>query len=82
MPSLSLGVRKYRLTVKVGRYFPADKAGLKAGDSIIRFGKSKIGNLEDFDGALRKYKAGDKVPLVVLRKGKEVKLTVTLDPPR
>ena len=61
---------------------PADKAGIKAGDSIIRFGKSKIGNLEDFDGALRKYKAGDKVPLVVLRKGKEVKLTVTLDPPR
>ncbi len=61
---------------------PADRGGLKAGDAIIRLGESKIGNLEDFDSALRKYHAGDKVPVVVKRNGEEVKLEVTLEPPR
>jgi hypothetical protein len=61
---------------------PAERGGLKAGDIIIRFGDSKIGNLEDFDSALRKFKAGDKVPVVVKRGSDEVKLEVTLDPPR
>jgi len=49
---------------------------------IVQFGKSKVGNLEDFDSALRKFKAGDKVPVTVLRKGKRVTLQVVLDPPR
>ena len=57
-------------------------SGLKGGDTIIRLGNNKIANLEDFDGALRKFKGGDKVPVVVLRDGKEVKLEVTLEPPR
>ncbi|HVX13991.1 MAG TPA: M20/M25/M40 family metallo-hydrolase [Pirellulales bacterium] len=61
---------------------PADKGGLKAGDAIIKLGEYKIGNLEDFDGALRKYKAGDKVPVVVKRDGQEVTLQVVLDPAR
>lgn len=61
---------------------PADKGGLKAGDNIIKLGESRIGGLEDFDSALRKHKAGDKVPVVVKRDGKEVTLIVTLDPPR
>ena len=61
---------------------PAERGGLKAGDNIIQFGDSKIGNLEDFDSALRKFKAGDKVPVTVKRGGKEVKLEITLDPPK
>jgi hypothetical protein len=61
---------------------PAERGGLQAGDNIIQFGDSKIGNLEDFDSALRKYKAGEKVPVIVKRKGQEVKVEVTLDPPR
>ncbi len=61
---------------------PADRGGLRAGDNLIQFGDSKVGNLEDFDSALRKYKAGDKVPVIVKRKGEEVKLEVTLDPPK
>jgi hypothetical protein len=61
---------------------PADRGGLKAGDILVQLGDSKIGNLEDFDSALRKYKAGDKVPVVVKRGGQNVKLEVVLDPPR
>ncbi|PQO42242.1 M28 family peptidase [Blastopirellula marina] len=61
---------------------PAADAGLKGGDIMIDLGGNRIGGLEDFDAALRKFKGGDKVEVTVLREGKEVKLTVTLAPPR
>jgi len=61
---------------------PAEKAGLQEGDLIIQVGESKVANLEDFDSALRKHKAGDKVPVKVKRGEEEVTVTVTLDPPR
>lgn len=61
---------------------PADRAGIKAGDVIVKFGDNKIAGLEDIDGALRKFKAGDKVPVIILRDGKEQEVTVTLAPPR
>ena len=66
----------------VAKGSPSEKAGLKGGDVIIKLGESKVGNLDDFDSALRKFKGGDKVPVVVKRDGKEVTLTVTLGAPR
>jgi membrane-associated protease RseP (regulator of RpoE activity) len=66
----------------VAKDSPAEKGGLKAGDVIIKLGESRIGNLEDFDSALRKYKGGDKVPVTVKRDGKEQTLEVTLGAPR
>jgi S1-C subfamily serine protease len=61
---------------------PAARGGLKGGDVIVRLGASAVTGLEDFDSALRKHKAGDKVPVVVLRDGVEVPLEVVLDPPK
>lgn len=61
---------------------PAARAGLRGGDVIVRFGDSKVGNLEDFDSALRKFKAGDRVPVVVKRGADEMKFEVVLDPAR
>jgi hypothetical protein len=58
---------------------PADKGGLKAGDVIVKLGDSKIANLEDFDSALRKYKIGDKLKVVVNRGEKEAELEVVLE---
>ena len=81
IPDFAGGDDGYKIS-GVAKGGPADKAGLKGGDAIIKFGKSKIANLDDFDNALRKYKAGDKVKLTVNRDGKEVELEVTLDPPR
>ena len=49
---------------------------------IVRLGESKIGNLEDFDSALRKYHAGDKVPVVVKRGAEQLTFQVILEPPR
>jgi hypothetical protein len=61
---------------------PAARGGLKGGDVIVQFGDAKIGNLQDFDGALRRFKAGDKAPVTVMRDGERVQLEVVLDPPR
>jgi len=61
---------------------PAERAGIRGGDVIVKLGESRIGNLEDFDSALRKFKAGDRVPVVVQRGGQEQTFEVTLDPPR
>jgi hypothetical protein len=61
---------------------PADKAGIKAGDSIVMLGEYKIGGIEDFDSALRKFKEGDKVKVTVLRDKKKLVLTITLEAPR
>jgi hypothetical protein len=66
----------------VAKDSPAARGGLAGGDLIVRVGESAITNLEDFDSALRKHKGGDTVPVVVLRGGQEVKLEVTLGPPR
>ena len=81
IPSFAGNEPGYKLS-GVSAASPAKKAGLKAGDVIVRLGDDKIGNLEDFDGALRKYKAGDKVRVVVKRDDKEMAFEVVLDPPR
>jgi len=46
---------------------PAAKAGLKAGDILVKFGKDAVQNLYDFTYALRAHKAGDEVEVEVLR---------------
>jgi len=58
---------------------PADKAGLRAGDIMIRFGDNPIKNLYDFTYALRARSAGDTVTVVVQRDGAEVSAAVTLE---
>lgn len=57
---------------------PAAKAGLRGGDVMIAFGGMPIKTLYDFTFALREKKPGDRVDVVVVRNGKEVKATVEL----
>jgi hypothetical protein len=58
---------------------PAAKAGFKAGDVLVQFGDKPIHNLYDFTDALRRSKVGDVVEVQVLRDGKPVKASVTLE---
>jgi S1-C subfamily serine protease len=53
---------------------PAEKAGLKAGDLIVRFDGKAVRNLEDFVFVLRGKRAGDRVE-VVYRRGSELRTT-------
>ena len=57
---------------------PADKAGLRAGDVIIRVGDHDIDSASAVTRSVASLKPGTKVDVVVLRNGKEVKTTVTL----
>ena len=57
---------------------PAAKAGLQAGDILVKFDGNEIQNLYDFTYALRGKKPDDEVPVVVLREGREVKAVVKL----
>ena len=57
---------------------PAAKAGLRGGDVLISFDGAPIKTLYDFTFALREKKPGDRVEVVVVRDGKEMKATVQL----
>ena len=58
---------------------PAAKAGLKAGDVLVRFDDKPINNLYDFTDALRRSKVGDVVEVTVMRDGKPLKASVKLE---
>ncbi|HXX64429.1 MAG TPA: M20/M25/M40 family metallo-hydrolase, partial [Bacteroidota bacterium] len=54
---------------------PAEKAGLKSGDVIVRMRGKKIMNIYDYMGMLGELKSGDRVEVVVVRDGKEITVT-------
>lgn len=58
---------------------PADKAGLKAGDTIVRFAGMGVKSLDDLVFALRSRRAGDAVEVVYLRDGVERTAQATLE---
>jgi carboxyl-terminal processing protease len=55
--------------------YPADKAGLKAGDEIIKIGSIKVSDFKEDAGELLKGAPGSKVELTFVRQG-ETKTTV------
>jgi serine protease DegQ len=57
---------------------PADEAGMRAGDVIVRFGGEEIETVEDLFTELREVEPGDEVELTVVREGDERELTVEL----
>jgi S1-C subfamily serine protease len=57
---------------------PAEKAGVQAGDVLVRFGDKEIRNIYDYTYALGAHKPGETVTVVVKRGGKDVSLDVTL----
>ena len=57
---------------------PAETAGFRAGDIIIRLGEHEIGDLYALTDALRAHRPGDTVEVTVLRDGGVLTRTVTL----
>ncbi len=57
---------------------PAEKAGLKAGDIIVKFGERTIKNVYDYTYALQDCRPGDTVQIEVKRGDAILKLNVTL----
>jgi serine protease Do len=57
---------------------PAEKAGVKKGDVLVKLGSTALSGGDDIPAQLKKKKVGDKVELEILRDGKTMKLEVTL----
>lgn len=57
---------------------PADKAGLKAGDVIVRVGKNPVKDSAELLRRIAELKPGTEVTIAVIRNGKEVRKTVVL----
>jgi serine protease Do len=57
---------------------PAEQAGLRVGDLIVRLGERIIRNRFDWEAALLDLRVGDRVPIVVRRGSRDVPLTVSI----
>ena len=77
VPDFAADVVGVKLTaVKEGG--PAEKAGIRGGDIIVRLGDKEITNLYDYAYVLGEHKPGDIVEAVVIREGETLRFTVTL----
>jgi S1-C subfamily serine protease len=57
---------------------PAEKAGLRADDVIIKTGDNSVSGMKDFSDALKKFAPGDKVAVKVMRDGKPLVIEAKL----
>jgi membrane-associated protease RseP (regulator of RpoE activity) len=57
---------------------PAEKAGVKEGDVLLKVDGRDVGNLQDFAGILRRLSPGQTVKVVLSRGGQEQTLDVTV----
>ena len=93
-PLLTLGVKvreidkemsnEYNLpegiyVVEVVPFSPAEKAGIKQGDTIVKFAGERVKTLEELNKIKNKMKSGDKVETEVIRDGKKINLKVVLE---
>ncbi len=76
----SLGLDKPRgaLVVDVTATGPAEKAGIKPGDVIVKFDKRSVDQMRDLPRLVAEMPVGEEVVVVVLRKGKPQEFSVKL----
>lgn len=58
---------------------PAEQAGLKSGDQIIKVEQTHVQDSADLERILLRHKTGETVPLVVRRENNELTLSLKLD---
>ena len=56
---------------------PAEKAGLRAGDIVVRLGKMPIKNVYDYTYALGEMRGGEEIEAIIRRDGKEMTMKIT-----
>jgi serine protease Do len=66
------------LIAQVNKDSPAEKAGLKAGDVIVRFNGRGVADTSQLRNFVAASKPGSKASIVVVRNGREESVTVTI----
>ena len=56
---------------------PAEKAGMRAGDIVVKLGKMAIKNVYDYTYALGEMRGGEEIEAVLRRDGKEMTVKIT-----
>ena len=56
---------------------PAEKAGMRAGDFVVKLGKMPIKNVYDYTYALGEMRGGEEIEAVIRRDGKEMTVKIT-----
>jgi serine protease Do len=74
-----LGVKDGVLVKSVGKDSPAEKAGIKAGDVIVKVDDSKVSSTREITSVLRSAKSKKTVTVIVVRNKKEMPITVTVE---
>jgi len=75
---LKLPSRKGIAVVSVQPGGPADQAGIKADDVILRLGSRDVNTGDDVSAVVRQSKVGDKLAATVWRAGQEMQVTITV----
>lgn len=76
--SLGLKVTSGVYVAQVEKNSPADKAGIKEGDVIVKFNGSPVQYAEELTSLIRNYTPNSKVKITVNRAGREIVFEVTL----
>ncbi len=76
-----LGVKEGVLVKQVNKNSAAEKAGLKAGDVIVKVEDTKVMASRDITRALREARGKKTVTLTIVRAKKEMPITVTIESP-
>ncbi len=72
----AIGVKEGILVAQVLKGSPADKAGLKVGDIIVKLNGRKLEDVRDLQLSIMKTKPGTEVVLTIIREGKEMDIRV------
>ena len=78
-------VQKYKLSAlgvyvqTVQNFSPAEKAGLKSGDIIVKADGTDIKTMDELNNVKNSHEIGDKMTLTINRNGQEQDVTITLE---
>lgn len=76
--AMSLGATRGALVGDVERGSPAEKAGLRSGDVVVRVGDTPVERARDLSRTIARHSPGSKVDLTVHRDGKTLTIPITL----
>lgn len=77
--ALGLDTADGALVAEVVSDGPAARAGIRAGDVIVRYGTETVTSPRELSHAVARTEPGSKTPLTVVRKGQEKRVTAVID---